>query len=165
MAGYRSGSSLGVLLLAACAGSPEQPSGGSGDALSRVSTPEKSFDCMFARNVGDWTSLDDERFILYGMTKSDAYLGVLTIPTPDLDRNIGMAVIDDNRDGLICGGAGDTVAFRDATIPGKIMIRSLRKLDKAEAEMLLAQKKGRGKAPPPAPATDPGAAPAPAAPD
>ena len=154
MAGSRIVFPLALALLAACAGTPEPPAVASGDALSQVSKPEKSSDCLFERNVKDWTSLDNERFILYGLTKSDAYLGVLTIPTPDLHRNIGMAVIDDNRDGLICGGAGDTVAFRDATMPGKIMIRSLRKLDKAEAEMLIAQSKGKGKEPAPAAPTE-----------
>jgi hypothetical protein len=102
-------------------------------------------DCMFSVVVKNWAAIDEQRFIIYGLTESEAYLGTLFFPTPDLVNNIGMAVVDDDHNGRICGKSSDYVQFRNPTIPGRNLINSLRRITEEEAKDLLAE---HGKKPP-----------------
>jgi len=96
---------------------------------------------MFSTFVDDWAPVDKETFILYGPGRNDAYLGRLAIPAIDLKLSLRMVVVDDDRNGRICGQSMDSVAFPDPIIPGKIFIKSLRKITEAEAEALIAESK------------------------
>jgi hypothetical protein len=134
----------GLIAFSGCA-TPAEPS---------KATPSRSNeDCMFSLVVKEWTALDTQQFIIYGLSKSDAYLARAQIPTPDLTNHIGMAIIDDDHNGRICGYSTDSIQFRNATIPGPIRITALRKITKEEADTLIAAAKNKGKpAKPAAPA-------------
>ena len=129
----------GVLLLAGCV-----VSGGSDEAstVPKKSGPSSSTeDCMFSTFVDDWAPADKETFILYGPGRHDAFLGRLAMPAIDMNLSLRMAVIDDDRNGRICGQSLDSVTFPDPIIPGKIFIKSLRKITEEEAEALIAESK------------------------
>ena len=106
-------------------------------------------DCMFSVVVKDWAAIDEQRFIIYGLTQHEPYLGKLFFPTPDLVNIIGMAVVDEDRNGRICGQSGDWVQFRNPVVPGRNLITSLQKITDEEAKALLAEtrkKPGKEKA-------------------
>ncbi|MEO8309371.1 MAG: DUF6491 family protein [Pseudomonadota bacterium] len=130
-----------VLLASGCATSTQSAQA----AEPSQSEPGKSKpslsnqDCMFSVVVKDWAALDEQRFIIYGLTRHEPYLATLFFPTPDLINNIGMVVIDDDHNGRICGQSGDSVQFRNPTIPGRNTITSLQKITEEEAKALLAE--------------------------
>lgn len=121
-----------VLHTAGCA-TPAEP----GMANPSLSTE----DCMFSVVVRDWAALDEQRFILYGYTEHEAYLGKLFFPTPDLVNNVGMGVIDEDRNGRICGQSTDWISFSNPTIPGRNPIMSLSKISEEAAKALIAESK------------------------
>ncbi len=90
-------------------------------------------------------AIDQQRFIIYGLTQHEPYLGKLFFPTPDLVNNIAMAVVDEDHNGRICGQSGDWVQFRNPTIGGRNLITSLRRITEAEADALLAEAKKKPK--------------------
>lgn len=103
-------------------------------------------DCVFRQTVNDWSPLDDQHLIIYGLTQSEAYLARLFFPNPDLMFNLGVAIVDDDRSGSICGGSGDGLYFGPrSAVPGKNNIVSLQKIDRAQAEQLLSLAKGKDK--------------------
>ncbi len=102
-------------------------------------------DCLFSVVVRDWAAIDEQHFIIYGLTEGEPYLGTLFLPTPDLINNVGMAVIDYDHNGRICGKSGDYVEFRNATIPGHNLITSLRRISEEEAKALLEKAKPKRK--------------------
>ena len=111
-----------------------------------MANPSRSTeDCMFSVVVRDWAALDSQRFIIYGLTDSEAYLATLFFPTTDLINNLGMAVVDSDHNGRICGKSGDYVEFRNATIPGRNLITSMHRISEEEAKALLAQSKPKPK--------------------
>lgn len=100
-----------------------------------------SEECMFSTSVDDWAPIDKQTFVIYGPGRQDAFLARLAYPTVDLTQKLGMSVIDDDHNGRICGQSMDSVAFRDATIPGKIFITSMKKITREEARALIAEGK------------------------
>ena len=98
-------------------------------------------ECMFSVVVKDWAELDNQRFIIFGLSNHDAYLATVLIPTPDLTNHRGMAVIDDDNNGRICGYSTDAIAFSNATVPGINRITSLHKISDEEARALIADAK------------------------
>jgi hypothetical protein len=131
---------MALVVCGGCVGSRASP-GESAAQAATTSPPRDYGDCMFAVVVTDWAALDDQRFIIFGHTRKEAYLGRAFFPTPDLTLNVGMAVIDDDHNGQICGRSTDSIAFRNQTIPGKNLIASLQKITKEEAEALIANAK------------------------
>ena len=133
---------MALLAFSGCA-TPAEPS---------KSTPSRSNeDCMFSLVVKEWTALDTQQFIIYGLSHSDVYLAKAQMPTPDLTSHLGMAIIDDDHNGRICGYSTDSIQFRNATIPGPIRITALQKITKEEADALIAAAKNKGKPAKPAP--------------
>jgi len=126
-----------AMLLSACAGTAPAPSG-STEGTSLPAASSNANDCAFARLVHDWTALDDMTLILYATRETEAYLAKITQPTPDLRYAVGVAVLDVNHDGLICGDHRDAITFgRHGVIPGKFTITSMRKLAPGEAQELI----------------------------
>jgi Family of unknown function (DUF6491) len=127
-----------MLMLAGCAAS----GGSAGEAgpVPRQAGPSSSAEeCMFSTFVDDWAPVDDYTFILYGPGRHDAYLGRLAFPAIDMKLSLRMGVVDDDGNGRICGQSMDSVRFQDPIIPGKIFIRSLKKITEEEAEILIAE--------------------------
>lgn len=99
-------------------------------------------DCLFRQTLDDWSPLDDEHFLIFGPGRHDAFLARLAFPNPDLMHRIAVAIVDDDRNGLICGGVTDGLVFGPgSTMPGKHNIVSLRKIDRTQSEQLLALSK------------------------
>lgn len=95
-------------------------------------------DCLFRQTVDDWAPLDSQHLIIFGPVRQEAFLTRLFYPSPDLMFDVGVGIVDDDRDGRICGGSNDTVLFGPrSNMPGKIIIASMQKIDKATAEHLL----------------------------
>jgi len=127
-----------VLMLGGCAASGG--SAGEAGTVPQMAGPSSSAEeCMFSTFVDDWAPVDDYTFILYGPGRHDAYLGRLAFPAIDMKFSLRMGVVDDDRNGRICGQSMDSVTFIDPVIPGKIFIKSLKKTTKEEAEILIAE--------------------------
>jgi Family of unknown function (DUF6491) len=131
---------FGALLATSACATPTPAS--QNPAEPAMANPSRSTeDCMFSVVVKDWAGIDEQRFIIYGLTQHEPYLGKLFFPTPDLVNNVGMFVVDDDHNGRICGQSGDWVQFQNPTIPGRNLITSLRKITDEEAKSLLAEAK------------------------
>ncbi len=103
-------------------------------------------DCLFTRTVDDWTPLDNQHLIIFGPLRRDAYLARLFFPTPDLMSDVGIAIVDDNGSGSICGGGTDALAFGPrSAVPGRNNIVSMQKIDPARASKLMSLAKARDK--------------------
>jgi Family of unknown function (DUF6491) len=138
-------------------------------AVSKPKEPVHT-DCVFRQTVNDWSPLDDKHLIIYGLTDQDAYLARLFFPNPDLTFNLGVAIVDDDRSGSICGGSTDGLFFGPrSAVPGKNTIVSMQKISKAQAEKLLSLRKDKDALQAELAATGmrtlPAAAPAPATPN
>jgi hypothetical protein len=143
MRGARAASVLACAMLntAGCATPPEP---------EKANPSRSTEDCLFSVVVTDWAALDNQRFILYGYTDQEAYLGKLFFPTPDLVNNIGMGVVDEDHNGRICGQSTDSISFRNPTLPGRNPITSLSRISQDEARALIAasqEKRKNGKQP------------------
>lgn len=126
-----------AVLLAACIspGGTDQAGAGKEPAMARPSTARE--ECIFGSVVNDWTPIDDERLLIYGPGRRQAYIARLMSPTPDLRSAINMAIVDGDRDGRICGFSSDSVVFENAAMPIRNNIRSLWRIEKAEADEIL----------------------------
>jgi hypothetical protein len=161
---------LALLASSGCASTSQQaaaPAGAAGAAGAEpvMAPPSRSTeDCLFSVVVKDWAAIDKQRFIIYGLTDREAYLATLFFPTPDLIYNLGMAVVDSDHNGRICGKSSDYVEFRNATIPGRNLITSMHRISEEEAKALLEQSKSTPKAKPKAKTKEKQAAAEPAAP-
>ncbi len=130
----------------ATAGAAETPSSPAAPAAAPAepakANPSKSTeDCMFSVVVKDWAAIDNQSFIIYGLSRHEAFLAKVLYPTPDLINNLGLVVIDEDHNGRICGRYTDAIEFRNPTIPGRNPITSLRKITAEEAKSLLAASK------------------------
>lgn len=135
-----------VLYTAGCATAAAPDTDEPSEAGPTMANPSRSTeDCMFSVVVRDWAALDSQRFILYGYTDHEAYLGKLFFPTPDLVNNIGMGVVDEDRNGRICGQSTDSISFHNPTLPGRNPITSLSRISEEEANALIAESREKRK--------------------
>ena len=136
---------MALLVFSGCASTAQQTAAQAGTEPVMAPPSRSTEVCMFSVVVKDWAGIDKQRFIIYGLTQSEAYLGTLFFPTPDLINNLGMAVVDSDHNGRICGMSSDYVEFRNATIPGRNLITSLHRISEEEAKALLEQSKPKPK--------------------
>jgi len=120
-----------VSLLAACA---TQVAGEGAPAMSPPSVSKE--DCIYSRLISDWSSLDAQRLIVYGSSRSQPYLVKLSFPSNDLSFNIALGVLDADHNGRICGYGFDAILIPSG-IPPRITISSVQKLTKDEAAKLI----------------------------
>jgi Family of unknown function (DUF6491) len=133
-----------LLSLSACVvpqQSAEQP-----PQKSRPSTSRE--ECLFMSVTNDWATVDDQRFLIYGPGKRYAFLAQLALPTADLRYGLQLKLIDGDRNGRICGFSSDAVEFENTSMPGRILIRSIQRIERAEANALLATVRAKSKPPP-----------------
>ena len=128
---------MALLAFSGCASTAQQAAAPAGAEPVMAPPSHSNEDCLFSVVIKDWAAIDKQRFIIYGLTDSEAYLATLFFPTPDLINNLGMAVVDYDHNGRICGKSGDYVEFRNATIPGHNLITSMHKISEEEAKALL----------------------------
>ncbi len=93
---------------------------------------ERGRDCLFASQPSSWRVLDKQTLILWGPSQRDAYLVKLFSPVPDMKFSVTLAVIDGDRNGMICGGSTDKITVPDAISSFPANIDSMRKVDDAE---------------------------------
>ena len=121
---------IGALTLAACATTePRQLTG-----AAAVPSPPGKEDCVFFRTMRDWSAVDRERLILYGMGRT-TYLATLSFPSTELPFDYTLGFQDRDNDGRICGGF-DSIITRDG-IPDRITIASVKRIDEKDAKAFL----------------------------
>jgi len=129
-----------AVALAACA----TPPAGAGDPVKSKPLVSNQ-DCIFSTVMDDWTDLSDEQLIIYGFggKNRQAYLTTLTFPSHDLRFGIRLGIDDYDHDGRIC-------AFDSIVIPGgapdRIQIKSMVRIEPAEAKRLVDESKAARKA-------------------
>lgn len=120
----------GLLALAGCSSTPRAPSG-----AAAIPSPPGKDDCLFFRTLDDWSPIDRERLLIYGPGKVP-YLATLSFPSSEMTFDFAIGFQDHDRDGRLCGHGFDAIVVRDGS-PGRITIRSLQRIEKADAEKLL----------------------------
>ncbi|MEP7312629.1 MAG: DUF6491 family protein [Pseudomonadota bacterium] len=124
---------VAALALSACA----TPSVGANDPVK--STPLRSQEeCLFTRTVDDWTPLSDEQLIIYGPGRRQAFLTTLNFPSHDLKYGLRLGFLDSDNNGRLC--SFDSIIIPDG-VPDRIQIRSMVRIDEAEAKRLIAATK------------------------
>ena len=109
--------------IAAAAGKPTEPKGG---------------DCVFARNIDNWNALDDETLIIYAPTRHQPYLVKLWTPVFGLKSEFDIGVQDADNDGQLCDYGRDSIVVRSpAGHPERYKVRTLTRLDEAQAQAML----------------------------
>ena len=130
-------------LLLALSGCATAPASRTSDQVEegvepRRSTPSTSGeDCLFQQFVDDWMPVDAERLLIFGNGRREAFLAQLATPVPSLPFDWRIAIADIDRNGRICGFSSDAVVFAQGSIPDRVTIRSMRRIDKVEADALL----------------------------
>lgn len=109
--------------IAAAASKPAEPKGG---------------DCVFARNIDNWNALDDETLIIYAPTRHQPYLVKLWTPVFGLKSELDIGVQDADNDGQLCDYGRDSIIVRSpAGHPERYKVRTLTRLDEAQAQAML----------------------------
>lgn len=103
-------------------------------AAAAVPSPPGKEDCLWFRTLDDWSPVDRDRLIIYGPGRVP-YLATLAFPSPDINWNFAIGFLDRDHDGRLCGGF-DEILLRDS-IPDRINIVSLKRIEKADAKALL----------------------------
>jgi hypothetical protein len=117
--------------IAAAASKPTQPKGG---------------DCLFSRTISDWSSIDDETLIIYAPTRHDPYLVKLWAPVFGLRSEFAIGIQDANNDGQFCDYGRDSIVVRSpAGTPERYPVRTLTRLDEAQAKAMLDSRKEKKK--------------------
>ena len=120
----------------AAATSPES------DQANTASKPHGG-DCIFSRTIDSWTVLDNETLLIYAPSRKTPYLVKLFRPEYSLKSEFKLGFWDRDNDGQICDVSRDAIV-----VPGlgygfasRIPIRSVQRIDVAEANELIAKSK------------------------
>ena len=117
--------------IAAAASKPSEPQGG---------------DCVFARTIDDWNAVDNETLIIYAPTRHDPYLVKLWQPVFGLKSEFTLGIQDADNDGRLCDFSRDAIVVRSpAGTPERHTVRTLQRLDEAQAQALLESSKSKEK--------------------
>ena len=120
---------MSLMTLAACTTASRPPTG-----AAAIASPPGKEDCLFFRTLDDWTPIDRERLLIYGPGRVP-YLATLSFPSSDLQYDYAIGFQDSDHDGRLCSGF-DSILLRSG-IPDRISIRSLQRLEKADAKAFL----------------------------
>jgi hypothetical protein len=134
------------MALAGCAstGTPQgaAPQSAAAEKTPVMSTPSLSKEeCLFASVVDDWSPIDDERLLIYGPGRRQAFLATLAMPTSDLRFGFTIAIIDGDNNGRICGHGSDAIVIGGSAIPGRNTIISLQRIENTEADAMVSAKR------------------------
>lgn len=109
-------------------------------------------ECIFSVTVRDWSALDSERLIIYGISRKQPYLVKLSFPSTELPFAFAIGVKDGDNNGRICGFGNDAILIPRG-IPDRINIHSVQRISVEEAKGLIEAAKPKKK-----PKADKGAA-------
>jgi hypothetical protein len=121
-------SACACLALAACVSSgPESQLGTQAKASQDIKMTRTS-DCVFQSTISDFTTLDNEHVVLYGMGKRKAYLAQIAPGCFDVKSQYSLAAVDGDRNGQICGFGRDSIAYRNLGMVEDCRIMGLEEL-------------------------------------
>jgi hypothetical protein len=95
-------------------------------AAASKPTEAKGGDCVFSRTISNWESLDNETLIIWAPTRHDPYLVKLWMPAFNLKSEFSLGVLD---------------AERSPGGPERYKIRTLQRLDEAQAQAMIDSRK------------------------
>lgn len=99
-------------------------------------------DCMFSRTIEDWTVVDDQTLIVWAPDRRSPYEVKLFSPGFGLKSAWTIGFLDKDNNGLICDYGRDSVIVRGAPgMPDRIPLRSVQRIDVAQADQLIAKAK------------------------
>jgi hypothetical protein len=115
-------------------------------AAAQKPSGSKGGECVFARTIDNWNAIDDETLILYAPTRHDPYLVKLWRPVFGLRSELSLAIEDADNDGQLCDYSRDSIIVRSpAGTPESYKLRTMRRIDEAQAQALLESSKSRKK--------------------
>lgn len=94
--------------------------------------------CVFSRSVYDWQALDPTNLVIWAPRYQEAYHVKLGFPLHDLTSQIGVAFVDRNRDGMLCGNGRDQVVTTGG-LRERATILGMTRLDEAGLAALAEQ--------------------------
>jgi len=101
-------------------------------------------ECIFSVTVRDWSALDSERLIIYGISRKQPYLVKLSFPSTELPFAFAIGVKDGDNNGRICGFGSDAILIPRG-IPDRITIHSVQRISVEEAKGLIEAAKPKKK--------------------
>ena len=121
------------------------------EVATAASKPDeaKGGDCVFSRTISNWDSIDNETLIIYAPTRHDPYLVKLWTPVFGLKSEFAVGIQDGDNDGRFCDYGRDAIVVRSPAGPERYNVRSVHRLDEAQAKALMEDTK-RKKQPEPA---------------
>lgn len=119
--------------IAAAASKPSEPKGG---------------DCVFSRTIYNWDAIDNETMIIWAPSRHDPYLVKLWAPVFGLKSEFSIGIQDADNDGRFCDYGRDAIVVESpAGTPERYSVRTLQRIDEAQAQAMLdsrKQKKQKG---------------------
>jgi hypothetical protein len=110
-------------------------------AAASKPTEAKGGDCVFSRTISNWESLDNETLIIWAPTRHDPYLVKLWMPAFNLKSEFSLGVLDADNDGQLCDYGRDAIVVRSPGGPERYKIRTLQRLDEAQAQAMIDSRK------------------------
>jgi Family of unknown function (DUF6491) len=104
---------------------------GVANATSATQPKKDGNACIFISSVGQYRALDRNNVVIWAPGRRDAYLVELTMPLFALQSSFQLAMIDNDRDGRLCGYGFDRIGVRDFGHPESSSIKRMSKLDDA----------------------------------
>jgi hypothetical protein len=95
--------------------------------------------CILIDRIRSFRVLDNNTVVLLSMGSREAYLMKLGMPLPELKFAHRYAYIDRDRDGQICGRAGDRLIVPDASFRVPSTIMAMTRLDPEQVAALEAK--------------------------
>ncbi len=98
-------------------------------------------DCLFSRTISSWDVVDNETLIIYAPTRKNPYLVKLWSPAFGLKSEFSLGFEDGNNDGQFCDYGRDGIVVRGPGGPERYSLRTVSRIDEAEAKALVEGKK------------------------
>jgi hypothetical protein len=115
-------------------------------AAAQKPSESKGGECVFARTIDNWNAIDDETLIIYAPTRHDPYLVKLWRPVFGLRSEFSLGIEDADNDGQLCDYSRDSIIVRSpAGIPESYKLRTMQRIDEAQAQALLESSKSKKK--------------------
>lgn len=133
---------LSALLLSLNAFAASAP-GQSGQANAAAESRPRGGDCIFSRTIDSWTVLDNETLLIYAPSRKSPYLVKLFRPEYSLKSEFQLGFLDRDNDGQICDFSRDAIVLQGLGrgFANRIPIRSVQRINEAEANELIAKSK------------------------
>ena len=92
-------------------------------------------DCIFFSSLNSWTVLDRSHLIIWPSPK-EPYLVDTGFPIEDLPWASGIAFVDGDHNGRLCGYGMDAIVVPHSNVNNRATIASIRRIDETELAKL-----------------------------